>query len=122
MKLCKKGLDAAQFSIFTPLPGSRSFIEAIEKRLLATRNWILYDCLHPVLTRNKISTYIFMRLAHYIFYMFKWIYGRASSRGTVESIISTASSYLLRSLPRHVISFMKLPVDIAKILYHHKFP
>lgn len=120
LKLCKRGLDAAQFSIFTPLPGSRSFIEAIEKRLLATRNWILYDCLHPVITKNKISTYIFMRLAHYIFYIFKWIYGRTYSRGTAESVISTASRYLLRNLPRHIISFLKLPVDITKIL-HHEF-
>ncbi len=116
LKLCKRGLDAAQFSIFTPLPGSRSFIEAIEKRLLATRNWILYDCLHPVLTKNRISTYMFMRFAHYIFYMFKWIYGKASNRRAVEPVISATSRYLLKNLPRHIISFLKLPVDIVKIL------
>jgi len=117
LKLCSRGLDAAQFSIFTPLPGSRAFIEAAQNKLLATKNWALYDCLRPVLKKNRITSYLAMRWANYIFYLYKWLRGIFSGNKKFNQlIIEEASKYLMRNLPKHVLGFLKLPLEIIRII------
>jgi len=116
LNLCKKGLDAAQFGIYTPLPGSRAFIEAVHNKLLATKNWILYDCLHPVLRKNRLTLYFLMRWSHYIFYLYKWIYGIVAVEKLQQPFIAQAKKYLVMSLPRHLKGFINLPIDTLRMI------
>jgi len=46
--------EAVQFSILTPYPGTRLFEEVKER--IFTYDWDLYDCLHPVLRLDHLSS------------------------------------------------------------------
>lgn len=45
--------EAVQFSILTPYPGTRLFEEAHDR--IFTRDWNLYDCLHPVMKTDYLE-------------------------------------------------------------------
>ena len=51
----KMGPTLAQFTIFTPYPGTEAYEEARRKGLLLTRDWSKYDTLTPVLKHPYLS-------------------------------------------------------------------
>ncbi len=62
--------EAVQFSILTPYPGTKLY-EEVKDRIF-TRNWDLYDCLHPVMRLDHLSpeqTLKLLRKAYIRFYL-----------------------------------------------------
>ncbi|MGC8674963.1 B12-binding domain-containing radical SAM protein [Fervidicoccus sp.] len=111
------GLDSAQFSIYTPLPGTDAFHRALKEKALLTLDWDLYDTLHPV-ERTKISPiklFLKDRLAYYSFFLTKGIKG--IRKGTLLSApkrekdvyLTNGTRFIIRRIPRYFAGICKLP-------------
>ena len=128
--LINEGLDSAQFSIYTPLPGSRSFYEALIEDKLITHNWELYNCLNPVLKTKLNPIWLFLKasMANYLFYLKKWI--RTKLGGRVENpavnieeykaLVSNASTFLAKKLLKHIRGFIMQPMKVLKLWFQLK--
>jgi len=128
--LINEGLDSAQFSIYTPLPGSRSFYEALIEDKLITHNWELYNCLNPVLKTKLNPIWLFLKasMANYLFYLKKWI--RTKLEGRVENpavnieeykaLVNNASTFLAKKLLKHIRGFIMQPIKALKLWFQLK--
>ncbi len=54
-KLARAGADAIQFSIYTPLPGTRVFDDAVRNNLLFTLDWDRYDIVTPPVMKTRLG-------------------------------------------------------------------
>ena len=117
------GLDSAQFSIYTPLPGTDAFMRAASKGDLLTLNWDLYDVLHPVMRTNISPAKLFLiqRWASYRFFIEKGIYSLKKGsffsppRTEKEKFLNTGKKFLMKKIPSYVIGLMKLPFSALSI-------
>ena len=122
-KLIDYGLDSAQFSIYTPLPGTDAFARALRENSLLTLNWALYDTLHPVLKTHisPIKLFIKQRLAHYSFFLRKGL--KALSKGTLlpkpnkekDIYLNNGVKYILKKIPLYLLGLLKLPINALKL-------
>jgi anaerobic magnesium-protoporphyrin IX monomethyl ester cyclase len=74
-ELAEAGADAVQFSIYTPLPGTRIFDDALKNDKLFTLDWSRYDLLTPVMKTkvNPVIVQILQLYGNYSFYILKYI-------------------------------------------------
>lgn len=117
-KLADEGADAVQFSMYTPLPGTRIFDDALRKGKLFTLDWDRYDLLTPVM-RTKVHPAVIQTLqalGNYSFYIRKYLKGRiidTSWRSTVRSykleLVLRAQKYIFDMLPTYVREFLEFP-------------
>jgi len=101
----KLDLDYAQYSILTPYPGTEIYEKAEKKGLLLTKNWRLYDALHPVLKTlippRKLRSLV--RKAYLIFYSrITYIFNQLKKGHAflVNKIIKNVIRYILSKISR----------------------
>jgi len=111
------GLDSAQFSIYTPLPGTDAFKRAVTENSLLTLDWSLYDVLHPVM-RTKVSparVFLEQKLAHYRFFFIKGVKsfksGSLFSKPVTEKqkMLSNGTKFIAKRTPLYLLGLLKLP-------------
>ncbi|RLG84307.1 MAG: radical SAM protein [Thermoprotei archaeon] len=122
-KLIYYGLDSAQFSIYTPLPGTDAFTRAFKNNSLLTLDWDLYDTLHPVIKTciSPTKLLIKQRLAHYSFFLRKGL--KAISSKTLLSkpsrekdlYLHNGTKYMLKKIPSYLLGLLKLPIEVLKL-------
>jgi anaerobic magnesium-protoporphyrin IX monomethyl ester cyclase len=81
----------AQFSLLTPYPGTRLF-ERVKEKLL-TKNWEMYEGLHPTIKLDKITPQILNR---FLFKAYASFYLRPPK--AVENF-----SYIYRTMPSAIV-------------------
>ncbi|MEM4462677.1 MAG: radical SAM protein [Fervidicoccaceae archaeon] len=117
--LINYGLDSAQFSIYTPLPGTESFEKALINGDLLTLDWDLYDILHPVM-RTKLSPpilFFIQRFAQYYFFLRKGIWslarGRLFSEPKTEKdkLLHAGTKFLFKNIPKNILGLLALPLS-----------
>ncbi len=118
-KLADAGLDAVQFSLYTPLPGTRIFDDAVRKNQLFTLDWDRYDILTPVM-RTKVHpviTQIVQAYANYSFYVLKFIKGKLTGKkdtGQKALLVSNATKYILDMMPQYLKDVSAFPGVLLK--------
>lgn len=121
--LIDHGLDSAQFSIYTPLPGTDAFTRAALDNSLLTLDWDLYDTLTPVM-RVKISPfklYLKERWAHYYFYVKKGLKALSKSknpsrpRTDKDVYLANAEKFVIRRLFTYLKGLTLLPLSALRV-------
>jgi len=77
-KLADAGADAIQFTVYTPLPGTRAFDDALRGNKLFTLDWDRYDVLAPVM-KTRVHPALIQMLqfyGNYSFYIRKFLMGK----------------------------------------------
>ncbi|BAB65013.1 B12-binding domain-containing radical SAM protein [Sulfurisphaera tokodaii] len=123
-KLADVGADAVQFSIYTPLPGTRIFVESLKNNLLFTLNWDRYDVITPVVKTkvNPALVQLIAAYASYTFYIYKYLKSklRLSKIKIPEkklTLLRKAEKYLWKKIPYLVKeSLIDLPISAVKTL------
>ncbi|BAB59722.1 Mg-protoporphyrin IX monomethyl ester oxidative cyclase [Thermoplasma volcanium GSS1] len=124
--LARAGIDAIQFSTYTPLPGTRIFLDSLRNKKIFTLDWSRYDILTPVAI-TKVNPAIIQALtayAYYTFYIYKWLHDRLHSIRAVgfkDQIMLNAQKFILRMMPSYVKDILRLPSDVIKtaLLYRN---
>lgn len=124
-ELVKYGLDAAHFSIYTPLPGTFAFEKAVAEGRLLTLDFDLYDCLTPVMKTKvpPLKLFITQRLASYLYYFRKAL---SSLKGRIvglcpekdefkEYLERNAIRYFTKNIHKYIIGFIMIPIEGIKI-------
>lgn len=113
-KLAAAGADAIQFSIYTPLPGTRIFDDAIRNGDIFTLDWDRYDVLTPVMKTNlgPILDQMAQFYAAYSFYIYKFL--RDKIRGIKPNImkrelVDNAYHFIIKMMPRYLRDFFGFP-------------
>lgn len=118
------GLDSAQFSIYTPLPGTDIFRKALSNDMLLTFDWDLYDGLHPVLKTKLSPLWIYLKsnVSEYVFFLKKWISEVTVRKGNISEVnskyselVQNATRFLAKNLFRYVKGLIVLPMDALKL-------
>lgn len=113
-KLSAAGADAVQFSIYTPLPGTRVFDDALRKNALFTMDWDRYDVMTPVM-RTRLGPVISQMAqfyASYSFYIHKFIRGKLKGIrpiGLKAALLENAFAFIQEMMPRYLHDFAKFP-------------
>ncbi len=108
------GADAIQFSIYTPLPGTRVFNDALKKNRLFTMDWDRFDVLTPVMkTRiGPLVSQMAQFYASYSFYIHKFIRGKLKGvkpHRLKAALLDNAMSFILEMMPKYLRDFMRFP-------------
>ncbi|MCL4341362.1 MAG: B12-binding domain-containing radical SAM protein [Candidatus Thermoplasmatota archaeon] len=120
------GADAVQFSIYTPLPGTRIFDDALRTNALFTLDWDRYDVLTPVMKTDfgPVRDQIAQFYASYSFYIHKFL--RDKLKGVKKTVIKTqlvnnAYEFILKMMPQYLRGFVSFPRHIFQTydLYWH---
>jgi anaerobic magnesium-protoporphyrin IX monomethyl ester cyclase len=118
------GLDSAQFSIYTPLPGTSAFFNALRSDSLLSFDWNLYDCMHPVMKiqMNPLWLYLRSRLEGSTFFVRKWIAGVSSRIGASPALsdrhsklVQNATQFLSKNIVNYLKDFLRIPLDTLKL-------
>jgi anaerobic magnesium-protoporphyrin IX monomethyl ester cyclase len=128
-KLADAGADAMQFTVYTPLPGTRVFDDALRGDKLFTLDWDKYDVLTPVM-KTRVHPALIQVLqfyGNYSFYIRKFLMGKLQPHKVKEfkrDLVSNAHNFILDtmptyfrdvlSLPKRLISTVKLYSSLAK--------
>ena len=118
-KLAEAGADAIQFSIYTPLPGTRVFDDALRNGKLFTLDWDRYDVLTPVMRTNlgPMASQLAQFYAYYTFYIFKFVMGqirRVVYPEPKQKLIDSATRFIRRMMPMYVRDFFSFPKFLLK--------
>jgi anaerobic magnesium-protoporphyrin IX monomethyl ester cyclase len=113
-QLARAGADALQFSIYTPLPGTRVFDDAIKSESLFTLDWDRFDVLTPVMkTRvGPVIDQIAQLYGSYSFYIYKYLRGKFSSSkidNDKEKLLDNAMQFILKMMPSYISDFLNFP-------------
>lgn len=123
-KLADVGADGVQFSIYTPLPGTRIFVNSLEHNSIFTLNWDFYDLLTPV-ARTKVNPAIIKLLsvyANHTFYLYKYFKSKLRiSKLKIPDrkleLLRRAEKYIWRKLPFYLRgTFIDLPKSMIGVL------
>jgi anaerobic magnesium-protoporphyrin IX monomethyl ester cyclase len=118
------GLDSAQFSIYTPLPGTSAFFKALRSGSLLSFDWNLYDCLHPVMKTQMKPLWLYLkaRIAGNMFFVKKWISGGSSRRGDAPALsdehsklVQNATRFIAKNIIKYSKELLMLPLDALKL-------
>lgn len=116
------GLDSAQFSIYTPLPGTGAFFKALRCNSLLTLDWNLYDCLHPVMKTQTKPLWLYLKscVAAAMFFLKKWI-SDASSVGSspplqdeYSELMQNISRFIAKNLAKYTKELLVMPLNALK--------
>ncbi len=113
-KLGRAGADAVQFSIYTPLPGTRIFDNALKNNELFTLDWDRYDVLTPVMKTKvgPVLDQIIQFYASYSFYIYKFIIGKIRNDrlgGIKKKLIDNGTQFILKMMPVYLRDFFSFP-------------
>jgi anaerobic magnesium-protoporphyrin IX monomethyl ester cyclase len=113
-QLARAGADALQFSIYTPLPGTRVFDDAIRTESLFTLDWDRFDVLTPVMkTRvGPVIDQIAQFYGSYSFYIYKYLRGKLSSSkldNEKEKLLDNAMHFIFKMMPSYISDFLSFP-------------
>jgi anaerobic magnesium-protoporphyrin IX monomethyl ester cyclase len=119
-RLIDAGADAVQFSIYTPLPGTRIFKDSLENRKLFTLDWSRYDILTPVVDTkvNPAIIQILQMYGNHSFYILKWLKQKVGgdSRKAVNEVkrelVNRAQTFLYEKLPYYFADTIAFPSQI----------
>jgi anaerobic magnesium-protoporphyrin IX monomethyl ester cyclase len=122
-ELADAGADGVQFSVYTPLPGTRVFVNLLREGRILTLNWDYYDLLTPVL-RTRVNPLIVQLLslyANHSFYVRKYIKGKLGrgvrSQGDKARLLRQAEKYMWRRLPHFAqVTLVDFPLSLIKTL------
>lgn len=114
-KLADAGADAIQFSMYTPLPGTRVFDDALRNNKLFTLNWDRYDILTPVM-RTKVHPVVTQMLqfyGNYSFYAIKYFKGRLrgerNTNAIKQDLVLNAEKFIFDMMPEYFRDMLKFP-------------
>ena len=113
-ELARAGADAVQFSIYTPLPGTRIFDDALRNRSLFTFDWDRYDVLTPVM-KTKLGPVLDQMLqfyASYSFYIYKFMRGKILQIKLPEAkqkLIDNGTRFIIKMMPAYLRDFFGFP-------------
>ncbi len=118
-KLGRAGADAIQFSIYTPLPGTRIFDQALNDNELFTTDWDRFDVLTPVMkTRvGPVVDQLIQFYASYSFYIYKFIFGRIKQLKLPErkkQLIDNGIEFIMNMMPAYIRDFLSFPKYIFR--------
>ena len=118
-ELARAGADALQFSIYTPLPGTRIFDEALDSKSLFTLDWDRYDVLTPVMkTRvGPVLDQIVQFYASYSFYIYKFMRGKLLGlklSGKKKKLIDTGTKFIIEMMPDYLKSIAAFPKHLLE--------
>ena len=108
------GADAVQFSIYTPLPGTRIFDDALRTNSLFTLDWDRYDVLTPVMktgfgpVRDQLAQFY----ASYSFYIHKFLRDKLKGikrSATKTQLVNNAYNFILKMMPQYLREFFGFP-------------
>jgi anaerobic magnesium-protoporphyrin IX monomethyl ester cyclase len=123
------GLDSAQFSIYTPLPGTKAFYEALNDGKLLTHDWNLYDCLHPVLKTGLSPFWLYLKLtfSELTFFIKKWFSDVTATKHETISrnyreVAKNASSFILKNILGYEKTILMTPLEAVKFWLKLKQP
>ena len=117
--LARNGADAVQFSLYTPLPGTRIFDQSLRENRLFTLDWSRFDILTPVM-RGRVkphTTQLIQALGHDSFYLVKWVRGKLNpfpSNPEHDYLSRQAGRYFVTNLRTYLGDILRLPVDIER--------
>ncbi len=117
--LAGRGADVAQFTIYTPLPGTEVFREAVEHNRLFTLDWDRFDFFTPVMkTRvNPVIIQLFQYLGLYSFYIRRFLIDTGKARNMnwpKRDLLPSAITYMLSEMPEFVRDVLSIPNQLAK--------
>jgi anaerobic magnesium-protoporphyrin IX monomethyl ester cyclase len=118
-RLADAGADAVQFSIYTPLPGTRVFDDALRNGRLFTLDWDRYDVLTPVM-KTKVHPAIIQLVqfyANYSFYVRKYLLSKIGLRAVHErkrKLVSNATQFIFEMMPEYIRDMTKFPSRFLK--------
>lgn len=118
-KLAGAGADAVQFSIYTPLPGTRVFDDAVRNRKLFTLNWDRFDILTPVM-KTRVHPAVIQMIqfyANYSFYVRKYIrskIARIEINERKRELVSRATDFIFRMMPDYIRDMAKFPKELIR--------
>lgn len=113
-RLARSGADAIQFSIYTPLPGTRVFDDAIKNGSIFTLDWDRYDVITPVMrTRvGPVIDQIAQIYATYSFYVYKYFRSRLLNiqpQDEKKKLLDNALEFIMKMMPSYLRDIFGLP-------------
>jgi anaerobic magnesium-protoporphyrin IX monomethyl ester cyclase len=116
-RLSDHGADGVQFSIYTPLPGTRIFDKLLREGKIYTLDWDYYDLLRPVMVTkvNPILIQILALIANHSFYIRKFIKSKLTRKkipGKKKELIINGERFLIRSFPKFIWNTIKFPKSL----------
>lgn len=115
------GLDSAQFSIYTPLPGTNAFYKALKSNKLLTLDWELYDCLHPVIKTQTGPFWLIFQsgMGEAAFYIKKWISDLFVKTGPryddYSNLVKTITQFVSANLTKYTKATFLVPWNALKV-------
>ncbi len=118
-ELARAGADALQFSIYTPLPGTRIFDESLNDGTLFTLDWDRYDVLTPVMKTGvgPVLDQAVQLYASYSFYIYKFFIGKLKGiklTGKKGELIDTGTKFIIEMMPSYIRSLKEFPGNLLK--------
>lgn len=122
LKLADVGADAVQFTLYTPLPGTRIFNDSLRKRKLLTLDWSRYDVLTPVMD-SKINPAVVQLLqfyGNYSFYLLKWLKSRIGAKSKIvvkgfkKDLVMNAQKFIYEMMPYYLRDLLLFPKQLIK--------
>lgn len=113
-KLAVAGADAIQFSIYTPLPGTRVFDDALRNGNIFTLDWDRFDVLTPTMKTKvgPVADQLTQFYAYYSFYVYKFIMGKLKNipqPGEKKNLIDNALVFMKKMMPSYLKDFLAWP-------------
>jgi anaerobic magnesium-protoporphyrin IX monomethyl ester cyclase len=117
-KLQDAGADALQLTVYTPLPGTRIFNEALRGNKLFTLDWDRYDALTPVMKTHVHPALIQMLqyYGNYSFYVRKFLRSKLKPRrlkGAKRTLVSNAEKFVINRMPTYLRDVLCIPAKLA---------
>ena len=121
-RLADAGADGVQLTIYTPLPGTRIFDDALKHDRLFTLDWGRYDVLTPVM-KTKVSPTIiqlFQFFGNYSFYIAKWLKGAARGdaenriKGFKRELLSSSGKFIFGMMPTYLKDMASFPKQLIR--------
>jgi len=126
-KLADAGADAMRFTIYTPLPGTRIFDEALRGNKLFTLDWDRYDVITPVMETRVHPALIQMLqyCGNYSFYARKFLMSKLKPRmmnGFKQILVSNAQKFILDEMPTYLKDVPGLPKKLISTIKLYNSP
>lgn len=125
-RLSDLGADLAEFPIYTPLPGTRAFVNTLKEGKIVTLNWDYYDLEFPVM-KTKVNPVLIEFLRYYAthsFFVRKLIRGlfiRQKIPEQKKKVIRQAKLHYVKKIPYHVKEILiEMPTNLIKVWSLHR--
>ncbi|MBX8632141.1 MAG: B12-binding domain-containing radical SAM protein [Thermoplasmata archaeon] len=116
-RLAGKGADVVQFTIYTPLPGTQIFREAVEHDRLFTLDWDRFDFFTPVMKTkvHPVMIQLFQYIGLYSFYIRRYLFDRGGEKVMnmpKRELVPKALEYTQSQMTAYVRDLMAIPQRI----------